>query len=103
MIYVKQSNIHGVGLFAEKNFSIGEKVKIIFGEDASTKKYLPTKCSFYVNHSNNKNCDIVLENKIIYMVANKNIQQGEELTSNYRDLLNLPIDLTHLNIDYDLE
>jgi hypothetical protein len=103
LIKVKKSEIHGVGLFSVKTYKPKEKIYPVFALDKEINKYLPIKCSIYVNHKNESNCDVVLIDDVIWMVAKETIKPNTELTSNYRDLKTLNVDLTHLNIDYDLE
>lgn len=96
-IIVKKSKIHGLGVFAAKDFKKGETVikwdisDKITGKEygvAKDKKYLskigktyirmksPAK---YVNHSCNANTFV----KNFCDVAKRNIKKGEEIMGNY--------------------
>jgi SET domain-containing protein len=100
-VFVKKSNIHGVGMFAinqiNKDKAIGKLFVMFKG------LYHFTRMSTFVNHSASPNCTLTLdENKNIVMLSKEKINTGDELTCNYRDLLKLNVDLTHLNINYEL-
>lgn len=106
--YIKESSVSGCGLFASKNFKKGEVViddnpyasnfyKIKWNDltpNQYNKNWLvplneifcftnDKSCKFhYLNHSRTPNCDWHIKQLII--VANKNIQQDEELFIDYR-------------------
>jgi SET domain-containing protein len=105
---VKASFIHGWGLFATKQFHIGETVidYNLFPESWYETRYAmltPEQISYnwyvmldrercitsdrwskfsYINHSRRPNCDWFLDKKLI--VAHRNIEIGEELFIDYR-------------------
>jgi uncharacterized protein len=99
-VIIKDSKIHGKGVFADRNFTKGEivvrhKLKELSSEEYNKlpskekcfvgidgKKYLfflpPAR---YVNHSCNPNTKV----KGKADVAIRNIRKGEEITNYYRD------------------
>jgi len=82
--YVSNSEIDGLGVFAQKNLSSGEIIgqlhKILkLGSD-----YEFTELGRLHNHQEYPNChNIIIKNKR-YLVASRDIKKGEELTTNYR-------------------
>ena len=75
---VKDSEIHGQGLFADENISRGE----IVVTDTSDVKY--------INHSDSPNLTArYLPDQTLEYVAKANIKQGSELTLDYRQLAKL--------------
>lgn len=92
LVYVKESDIHGKGLFAKKNIKAGEilgEVKgkptkkdgpyVLWMDDA--RKGFEVSCIFkYINHHNKANACYYDD---LTVVALKNIRKGEEITHNY--------------------
>lgn len=83
-VTIKNSSIHGLGLFAimpiEANFRIGlTHVK----DDRFENGYIRTALGSFFNHSLTPNCKVVYEDDFIYLVAIKEIQSGDELTATY--------------------
>jgi SET domain-containing protein len=102
----RPSPIHGDGGFAKRRIRagshvleyLGEKITpteslqrceqanpYIFALDSSTHldgnvEWNPAR---YVNHSCSPNCDAVLEDGHVWLVANRDIGAGEEITFNY--------------------
>ena len=75
---IKDSEIHGQGLFADENISRGE----IVVTDTSDVKY--------INHSDSPNLTArYLPDETLEYVAKANIKQGSELTLDYRQLAKL--------------
>lgn len=81
---ISKSSIDGLGLFAtdniDKNFIIG--VTHVFDmrfEDG----YIRTPLGGFFNHSENPNCEVVVEGEFIKLMTIKEIKPGEELTAKY--------------------
>ena len=88
-IIVKESPIHGYGLFAiapiKKGFHLG--VSHIYAPGFET-SYVRTPVGGFINHSDEPNCvkiESPEESMLTYfsLVASRNIEQGEELTVKY--------------------
>uniref|UniRef100_A0A6C0ECG5 SET domain-containing protein n=1 Tax=viral metagenome TaxID=1070528 RepID=A0A6C0ECG5_9ZZZZ len=77
---IRPSKIHGVGVFTRKQFFTGEAVlKAI--ELSQEITYLGK----HVNHSNNPNTVLKLQNDGWYLLALRNINPNEEITADYKD------------------
>ncbi len=101
---VKKSMIHGLGVFATRNFKRGkvlENCRVIVIPKAQDKYIMHTIITNYAfefgndsalclgngrlyNHSVSPNADIVERERSISIVANKNIKAGEEILINYQ-------------------
>ena len=88
-IVIKESPIHGYGLFAiapiKKGFHLG--VSHIYAPGFET-SYVRTPVGGFINHSDEPNCvkiESPEESMLTYfsLVASRNIEQGEELTVKY--------------------
>ena len=106
-VFVKDSDIHGKGIFISKNVLKGEKILSIIGEhidgfecerreDEEDNVYIfwnyddmyidtaMTDKIKYINHNCDFNCDIVDEGDYgLMLIAYKDIKAGEELTIDY--------------------
>jgi SET domain-containing protein len=93
---VRDSTIHGKGLFANRAFHKGERVEVVVGEIVlreSTSKYalrlsgrrslILTNKTKYVNHSRDPNVRIDPKRGLI---ALRDIEAGEELLSRYESV-----------------
>lgn len=103
---VKESQLHGKGLFSNLDFTPGQVITHIFGEtinaDECVKRELEgnvyifwkdddtyidvcnTDGLKYINHSCNYNCEVDEdENGNLILKAIKNIKSGDELTIDY--------------------
>ena len=91
---IKPSPLHGKGLFALKDFSIGELVEVIDGEiilAKSRSKYsmrmskgrslILTNKTKFINHSLTPNVEFNINKAAVYAIAA--IAAGEELTCEY--------------------
>tara|TARA_Y100001963_G_C6770535_1_gene444635 strand:+ start:1279 stop:1725 length:447 start_codon:yes stop_codon:yes gene_type:complete len=97
-LVIKSSMIHGLGLFAERDFSIGENFGMChfaFGEEKE-KKIIRTPLGGFINHSNNPNCAKVSNQYTMWingqgnftflrynLIALRNIKENEEITLKY--------------------
>ena len=82
--YIDNSDIHGKGAFASKNYAIGDNVGKLHKILKLGEEYKWTELGRMYNHSEEPNTKNVLEGDTRYMVALKPIKMGEELTSDYR-------------------
>lgn len=81
---IKDSGIHGLGLFAtddiDANFRIGiTHIKDFRFEDG----YIRTPLGGWFNHSTEPNCKVVHEDEFIFLETIKEIKNGEELLATY--------------------
>jgi uncharacterized protein len=107
MIIVKNSKIHGLGLFTSEKISAGEKILVIRGEvingDECERReteednvyifWKDDNCYIdvskteeikYINHNCDFNCDIIEgDDESLLLIAYRNILPGEELTIDY--------------------
>jgi SET domain-containing protein len=106
LIVFEQSLIHGTGGFAKQHIPRGANIIEYLGERIdkhesvrrceANNEYIFTLNSEqdldgnvawnparHINHSCAPNCDAELENDRIWIVANRDIQAGEEITFNY--------------------
>ena len=106
-VFVKESEIHGNGLFTSTDISKNEIIMVIKGEVISADEcvrreneednvyifwvddncYIDTAMTDkikYINHNCDFNCDIIdRDEKSLYLVAYRDINKGEELTIDY--------------------
>jgi len=86
----KGSGIHGLGVFAKKdlpiNYNLGKFLINKNGEKFPKIFYRDELCRF-MNHSNNNNVSLKFKDGIFYAVTNKSIMSGDEIFSNYKDIL----------------
>lgn len=75
-VEVKDSVLHGKGLFAAKDFQKGVICPARLGD-------MRTPAGRYTNHAINFNCKMLTNGKDIYLKAIKPIKQGNELTIDY--------------------
>lgn len=80
-IYVKDSDVEGKGLFTNEPIDKGD---IICPSRIGNKRTIAGR---YSNHSLNANSSPHTENGKFYFIANKDIKAGDEITSNYREIL----------------
>jgi SET domain-containing protein len=108
---IRRSGVHGKGAFALKDIRKGTRLVEYVGENItpaeSDRRYDDTKVkdhhtflfsvdsrkvidatyggneSRFINHSCDPNCDAVIENRRVYIEANRTIRKGEELAYDY--------------------
>jgi len=80
-IYVEDSDVQGKGLFTKEPIDQGE---IICPSRIGNKRTIAGR---YSNHSLSANSSPYTENGKFYFIAKKDIKAGEEITSNYREIL----------------
>ena len=86
---IKESSIHGLGVFATENIKKKMKIGIshVFNKSFSD-GVIRTPLGGFINHANNPNCykiliDINSTTKGYYINSNQQINKGEELTVYY--------------------
>ncbi len=85
MIFIRESNIHGRGVFTDT--PIGAGVNIFLVADLSRYKKFPTwitKIGSMVNHDNHPNCVLKKQGNKFYLYTNRDLSPHEELTADYR-------------------
>jgi SET domain-containing protein len=104
-IFVKESNIHGAGLFTSVNIPDGSTIMVIKGEAISEEEcinredkgnvyifwnehnYIDTSMTDkikYINHNCDYNCDVIDGGEdYLLLVSARDIFPGEELTIDY--------------------
>lgn len=81
---IKSSKIDGLGLFAERFIALGEVLGIAHIRDTRFQdNYIRTPLAGFINHSDNSNLEVVVEDDFRYVVANREIEATEELTLTY--------------------
>jgi SET domain len=88
-VELKDSNLHGKGLFVTKPFDKDEQIAPMRLDGKRT------PAGRYINHSPRPNCKPIKIGDDMFVVADKFINVGEELLLNYRDSvkINFGIDL----------
>ena len=82
---VDESEIQGKGVFASKDLKKGEVIGLLHDIIEMGNKYKFTELGKFHNHSDSPNChnELVDVNKR-FLVATRDISEGEELTTDYR-------------------
>ena len=102
LLYIKKSQIHGLGLFSNDHYNKGDiiidnlfpynykKDKLLKRLDPKLFNEYIIKEGKYVNHcKNNYNTDIITDDYINYkLIATKEINKDDELLSNYDKINN---------------
>lgn len=88
-LYIDNSKIHGKGLFTK--IDIPKNTKIILAADfnETNTDNIVTYLGSYINHINDANCNVKMENNLAYLMANQDISKNTELTVNYKTLPNI--------------
>lgn len=94
---IKNSKIHGKGVFANKDLPINSFIGKLHDIINLSSKYKFTELGKKHNHSDKPNSRNELINNSRYLVTNRPIKKGEELTTNYRQQPDLeqPEDFKH--------
>lgn len=84
---IKDSPIHGRGLFATQDFSDGDvvlpKLMTEAPSDDGRTRWEQSEEARFTNHSENPNTEVVREDGYVKMRATRDIKAGEELTASY--------------------
>jgi SET domain-containing protein len=81
---IKESSVHGTGVFAKKNIKKGDVIGIVIGfkNDNKYRSYLGR----FTNHSNIKNAIFKqIDNNDVIAICVKDIDVNEEILVDYRD------------------
>ncbi len=78
---IKNSDIEGLGLFTEKPIRAGEVIGIT--HRFIDEEILRTPLGGFYNHSEEPNCYSKIEPTLAIMIAKRDIEVGEELTTTY--------------------
>jgi hypothetical protein len=82
-VTIKQSGIHGLGLFATEDISKGQCLGISHIKNPDWENgYIRTPVGGFVNHSETPNCKFEGD-ETLFMFTIEEILEGEELTANY--------------------
>ena len=77
---IKQSRIHGVGLFATKKYAMNDFIFTAIDENNHI-----TELGKKINHSWEPNTNLLFVNNVWNIYANCAIDIGDELTANYNN------------------
>jgi len=81
---IKESPIHGFGIYAKDNIPEGELLGIIHIPDNRFENgAIRTPLGGYVNHSDTPNCSKLKRDGFTWIATNREIKNGEELTVKY--------------------
>jgi len=81
---IKDSGIHGLGLYATKKIEADVNLGITHVKDERFEDgYIRTALGSFFNHSITPNCKVVYEDDFIYLVTIQEIQANEELVATY--------------------
>ena len=106
MVYLSESSVHGFGVFADKNYNIGDTLELcyylvtddsdmtntcilhdyVFGTPNEEEEYLvPLGNAMMYNHSSDPNAEWEIhdDNNFVRFKALKTISKGEEIFHNY--------------------
>jgi hypothetical protein len=81
---IKNSTIHGLGLFATDNIDANFRIGVTHVKDVRFPDgYCRTPLGGFFNHSDTPNCKVVHEDEFIFLETLSEIKSGEELTATY--------------------
>lgn len=84
-VYIDNSPIHGMGLFAKSQITKGHDFGITHVADKRFNNgYIRTPFGGFINHSYNPNCEIVEEGDTLHVRTLTDVNEGDELTVDYR-------------------
>jgi len=93
---IQQVPNKGYGIILQSEFNIGDEIgKLIsstpnkIGRKIKRTAHETDVLGRYSNHSNNPNVKYDMRDGEVYLIANKNINAGDELLINYKDLEDL--------------
>lgn len=82
---IKDSPIHGLGLFAKQDIVKGIELGITHVYDENFENnYIRTPLGGFINHSETPNCELFDLGRHYVVRTIKHIKRGEELTVKYR-------------------
>ena len=81
---IKQSPIHGLGIYTKDNISQAERLGIIHIRDTRFENdSIRTPLGGYINHSEEPNCEKIIIDDLTWIEAKRNILKDEEITVKY--------------------
>lgn len=81
---IKNSGIHGLGLFATADISGGTRVGITHIKDSRFQNgYIRTPLGGFFNHSETPNARVVHEDPFIYLEIIEDVKSGDEILAFY--------------------
>lgn len=106
---VRESAIHGRGLFAMRNFADGDTVVESFMTQCPNDKdghpvFAQSEQCRYTNHADKPNAELVRDGEYVKLVALRNITANEEVTADYRTcgpVLGRNVQFRYLGRKYD--
>jgi SET domain-containing protein len=102
VLKLKSSKIHGLGIHTLEKVLKDTEICKVFIEDEN-REFEETLYGSYANHQAVPNTRLELKKNTIVLVASKDIEKDNEITTNYRDLLVLNIKIKYNElIDYNL-
>jgi SET domain-containing protein len=83
-VYLKESEIHGMGLFAKHIINSGVNLGMTHVYDSEQENSrIRTPLGGFINHSEEPNCEIIKIGKYYYLMTDKDIMPDEEITLKY--------------------
>ncbi len=83
-VYLKESEIHGTGLFARHIIDRGVNLGMTHVYDSEQEdSRIRTPLGGFINHSDEPNCEIIKIGKYYYLMTDKDIMPDEEITLKY--------------------
>ena len=83
-VYLKESPIHGMGLYAKEDIEKGHVFGITHVSDYEFEDgYIRTPLGGFFNHSEDPNCEAYIEGRYIKLKTIKEVKKYEELTAHY--------------------
>lgn len=84
IVTIKDSSVHGLGLFAVSDIPQGHEIGITHVSDSRFENgWIRTPIGGFYNHSDNPNCETYVQKDLVMIRTIRDIQAGEELTSKY--------------------
>tara|TARA_B100000029_G_scaffold426016_1_gene434679 strand:+ start:302 stop:607 length:306 start_codon:yes stop_codon:yes gene_type:complete len=80
---IKRSTIHNLGLFALVKHEEGKNVGVTHILDRKTGEVIRTPLGGFINHSEEPNSVLVHVGPKSYLIFNRDIEPGEEITVKY--------------------
>jgi hypothetical protein len=86
-LYISKSKIHGEGLFTNSDIENGKQITEVGDLDKWNRGVeFRTEFCKKVNHQINGNTRVEIVGNKLYLVSDRDIKGGEELTTNYKNL-----------------
>ena len=83
-VYLKNSQIDGLGLFNREQVNEGYEFGITHvADDRFEHGYIRTPLGGFFNHSENPNCEAYVDNDFIKLKSLRTIEKDEEITVKY--------------------